>query len=146
MADQERPFRVYTDTSDTASGGVLHQVFEDGIEAPVEYKSKKLTPTEQRYSVRDRELLAVVHALKSWRHYLMGKHFVLYTDHESLQFLSTMKVDGGDMGKRVLHWVEFLQQFDFEVKYIKGENNIADALTRNETAKQEPEQELAEQE
>lgn len=133
MVDPTRPFIVYTDASDVAVGAVLHQVFDDG-EFPVAFKSRKLTATQQRYHARDRELLAVRFALEQWRHYLLGERFTLYTDHQSLQHLDTMDVTGGGREKRLLRWTEYMSDYDMEVKYIKGEQNIADGLTRNDAA------------
>lgn len=133
MFDEQRPIVIFTDASDTAIGAVLHQVFDDS-EAPVAYTSKKLSAAEKNYSVRDRELLAVVYALKHWRHYLMGRKFTVKTDHESLTFLDTMDIAAGGKEKRLARWLEFLQDFEFDVKYVKGEQNVADALSRQETS------------
>lgn len=134
MADERRDFVVCTDASDKAIGCVLMQRFHDG-EHPVEYKSRKLASTEQGYCAREKELLAVIYALNTWRHYLANKKFVLRTDHESLQYLDTMKLTmAGPQGKRLLHWSQLLQEFDMDVQYVKGKDNVADALSRNEAA------------
>ena len=128
MFDPNRQCIVYTDASDTATGAVLNQLFGDG-EAAVAFRSKKLSQTEAKYPVRERELLAVVRALEGWRHYLVGRRFTLYTDHESLIYLQTMSATG-HKAKRLANWLDMLQEFDFEIKYIKGTSNVADALTR----------------
>ena len=135
MVERGRPFVVYTDASDVALGAVLMQDFADGRH-PVAYKSRKLTGPERNYSARDRELAAVVYATKTWRHYLMGRSFLLYTDHESLQYLSTMDITGGGEKKRLARWTEQLQDYNFELRYVKGKDNIADGLTRNDSARE----------
>jgi hypothetical protein len=131
MVDERRPFVVCTDASDRAVASVLLQRFDDG-EHPVAYKSRKLTDTEGRYSARDLELLGVMYALAEWRHYLAGKHFVLRTDHESLQYLDSMSIAGGSRSKRLVAWETDLAEFQFTVEYVKGKDNVADALSRNE--------------
>jgi hypothetical protein len=82
---------------------------------------------EQRYSAYDLELTAVVHALKMWRHYLLGKKFLLLTDHSSL----TNFFNQSSLNARQARWTTFLSEFDFEMKHLKGkENRVADALSR----------------
>ena len=61
----------------------------------------------------------------------MGTTFKIYTDHQSLRYLDTMDINTGNKSKRLARWLEQLQDFDFELHYIKGENNQADGLTRN---------------
>ena len=74
----------------------------------------------------DLELAAIVHALKMWRHYLMGRKFVPMTDHCGLRYL----FDQPKLNARQARWMAFLSEFDFEIKYIKGkENKVADALS-----------------
>ena len=75
-------FTVTTDASGQAVGGVLTQ---EGH--PVAYESRKLRIHELNYPTHDLELLAVVHALKLWRHYLLGRTFELQTDHKSLKWI-----------------------------------------------------------
>ena len=76
----------------------------------------------------DLELVVVIHDLKIWRHYLLGKKFVLMTGHISLNFFFTQP----DLNARQARWLSFLSEFDMEIKHIKGkENKIVDALSRN---------------
>jgi hypothetical protein len=67
----------------------------------------------------DLELLAIVYALKVWRHYLVGRKFELKTDHCGLQHIFTQR----DLNARQRHWSEFLSEYDFEITYIKGTVN-----------------------
>ena len=91
------------------------------------YESRKLKEHEKNYSTHDLELASIVHALKMRRHYLMGRIFELRTDHCGLKYL----FDQPTLNARQARWLEFLCEFDFEIKHIKGkENKVADALSR----------------
>ena len=97
LPDFTKSFLVITNASGQAIGGVLTQ---EG--RPVAYTSRKLRLHELNYPTHDLELLAVIHALKIWRHYLLGRKFELHTDHKSLKWIffttrlkyATAKMDG----------------------------------------------------
>lgn len=78
IADVTKPFEVETDASDYALGGVLLQ---NGH--PIAYESRKLNAAEKRYTVSEKEMLAVVHCLRAWRQYLLGSTFVVKTDNSA---------------------------------------------------------------
>ena len=82
--DISKDFQVYCDASRLGLGGVLMQ---DG--RAVSYASRQLRPHELNYATHDLDLAAVVHALKTWRHYLIGNHCDVYTDHKSLKYVFT---------------------------------------------------------
>jgi hypothetical protein len=82
MPDMEKPFCIYCDASGQGLGCVLMQ---DG--RVVTYVSRQLRKHEVNYLTHDLELADVVHALKIWRHYLMGKRCEIYTDHKSLKYI-----------------------------------------------------------
>jgi hypothetical protein len=84
MPDMEKPFPICCDTSGQGLGCVL---IPDGC--VVAYASQQLRKQEVNYTTLDMELATVVHALKIWRHYLMGKRCELYTDHKSLKYIFT---------------------------------------------------------
>jgi ribonuclease HI len=84
MPDMEKSFSIYYDASSQGLGCVLMQ---DG--RVVAYASRQLRKHEVNYPTHDLELVAVVHALKIWRHYIMGKRCELYTDHKSLKYIFT---------------------------------------------------------
>ena len=88
LADPSREFIVTTDANDFAVGAILSQVWDDG-EHLVAYESRKMNAAEVNYATHERELLAVIHALRTWRHYLLGNHFIVVTDHNSLKYLQT---------------------------------------------------------
>ena len=126
LADPSREFIVTTDASDFAVGAVLSQVWDDG-EHPVAYESRKMNVAELNYATHERELLAVIHSLRTWRHYLLGNHFIVVTDHNSLKYLQTQPT----LSRRQARWSEFLSEFDFEIVYRPGKGNVvADALSR----------------
>jgi hypothetical protein len=118
---------VETNASGFAIGAVLFQTDEHGVSRPVAFTSRKLNPAERNYPTHEQELLAVVHALKTWRFYLDGSHFVVYTDHATLQHFPTQP----KLTRRQARWMELLQEYNFTFKYKKGTDNIVpDALSR----------------
>ena len=121
LPDFSQPFEVVTDASGIAVGGVLTQ---EG--RPVAFTSRKLRIHEKNYPTHDLELLAVIHALKLWRHYLLGRKFRLVTDHKSLKWIFTQPT----LNMRQRRWVE-LQEYDIEIVYRPGKDNaVADSLSR----------------
>jgi hypothetical protein len=122
LPDFGKFFQVEIDASGTAIGVVLSQE-----QRPIAYFSEKLNEAKQKYSSYDKEFYAIVQALKKWKHYLMPKEFVLYTDNHALQFISSQS----KLNQRHAKWVEFLQNFTFVIKHTSGkENKVVDALSR----------------
>jgi hypothetical protein len=77
--------------------------------------------------VHDLDLAAIVHALRMWRHYLMGKKFELRTYHIGLKYIFEQPT----LNAKQTRWLEFLSEYDFDIKHIKGkENKVVDALSR----------------
>ena len=115
-------FKVYTDASLLGLGGVLMQ-----LEKVIAYASRQLRIHEEHYPTHDLELAAVVFALKSWRHYLYGVKFELYTDHKSLKYLFSQK----ELNMRQTRWMELIKDYEFDINYHPGKaNTVADALSR----------------
>ena len=126
IADPKSKYTVATDASDFAIGAVLTQK-EGKDDRPIAFESRKLSPAEVNYATHEKELLAIVHALKTWRPYLEGTQFDVITDHAALRFLKTQP----NLSRRQARWVETLEQYDFEIIYRPGASNVvADALSR----------------
>ena len=123
--DFTRPFEVYTDASQRAIGAILLQDQGRGLQ-PIAYESRKMNDAEQNYPTHEQELLAIVHALRTWRCYLEGSKFKLNTDHLSLKYLATQPT----LSRRQARWMELLQQFDVNIEYRAGKENCADPLSR----------------
>ncbi|KAL2087962.1 hypothetical protein ACEWY4_016790 [Coilia grayii] len=115
-----------TDASNVGIGSVLSQV-QDGEERVLAYGGRRLSTTEQNYCTTRRELLAVVEFATHFRQYLLGRHFVVRTDHSSLQWLIRMKEPEGQLAR----WLENLGEYNFRVKHRPGRHHAnADALSR----------------
>ena len=126
MPNFDKTFEVIVDACGQGVGGILQQEHH-----PIAYESRQLRIHEKNYLTHDLELLAVIHALKKWRHYLLGQTFELVTDHKSLKWIFTQP----ELNMRQRRWVEFLQEFSFEIKFRPGkENQAADALSRRVVA------------
>jgi hypothetical protein len=128
LPDPALPFVVNCDASGYAVGAVLQQDRGSGLQ-PVAFLSKKLTGAESRYPVHEQELLAIITALTSWRHYLSGTAVPVRvrTDHKSLIHFQTQPMISG----RQTRWLETLADYDYVIEYVKGEENgVADALSR----------------
>ncbi|XP_069370624.1 uncharacterized protein [Paralichthys olivaceus] len=126
--DFSLPFTVQTDASGLGLGAVLLQG-EGEDKRPVQYVSRKLFPRETRYSTVEKEALAIKWAIDTLKYYLVGKDFVLETDHRALQWLHRMR----DFNSRITRWHLSLQPYKFTVKYKAGKDNaIADFLSRHD--------------
>lgn len=116
------PYEVHTDASDFAIGGVLMQGGH-----PIAYESRKLNETERRYTVQEKEMTAVIHCLRTWRHYLLGSKFLVKTDNIATSYFQTQK----KLSPKQARWQDFLAEFDYDLEYKPGKTNlVADALSR----------------
>jgi ribonuclease HI len=122
MPDIYKSFDIYCDASKQGLGCVLMQKGH-----VIAYASRQLRKHEQNYPTHDLELAAVVHALKIWRHYLLGHKCQIYTDHKSLKYIFTQN----DLNLRQRRWLELIKDYDMEIHYHPGKANVvADALSR----------------
>jgi hypothetical protein len=122
--DNSKPFEVFCDASGTGLGCVLMQ--EGRV---IAYASRALRPHELNYPTHDLELAVVVHALKIWRHYLMGNRCNIFTDHKSLRYIFTQS----ELNMRQRRWLELINDYDLEVHHHPGKANVvADALSRKD--------------
>ena len=121
LIDVHKPFLVYCDASYIGLGCVLMQ--EGKV---VAYSSRELKVHEKNYPTHDLELAAVVHALKTWRHYLYGQRCDVYTDHKSLKCIFTQS----ELNMRQRRWLELIKDYELEIHYHPGKANVvADALS-----------------
>jgi hypothetical protein len=107
---------------------ILRMDWMKGLTAVLDiaYASRQLRRHEEHYPTHDLELLAVVHALKVWRHYLLGNVVHIYTDHKSLKYLFTQP----DLNMRQRIWLELIKDYELEVHYHPGKASVvADALS-----------------
>lgn len=122
LPDFSATFELHCDTSKLGIGAVLSQ-----NSRPVTFFSEKLAGARGRYSTYDVEFYAVVQAIRHWRHYLIHRDFIIFTDHDALKHLdSQVKVSA-----RHANWIAYLQQFTFTIRHKSGKlNRVADALSR----------------
>lgn len=119
-------FILDTDASDFAIGAVLSQI-QNGEERVIAFGSKTLSKTEKNYCVTDKELLAIRYFTEYYRVYLLGKPFLIRTDHQALKWLLSMK----EPKSRVARWIEALSEFSFTIEHRSGlKHTNADALSR----------------
>jgi hypothetical protein len=114
IVDPNEDFMVFTDASKEVLGGVLNQ---NGF--VICYESRKLKEHEKNYVTHDLELAAIVHALREWRHYLVGRRFKLRTEHNNMKYL----FDQPTLNAKQSRWLDFLCEYDFDIKHIKGKDN-----------------------
>jgi hypothetical protein len=122
IPNMEKLFSIYCDACGQGLGCVLMQ---DGH--VVAYASRQLRKHEEHYPTHDLELGVVVHTLKIWRHYLMGKRCELYMDHKSLKYIFTQS----NLNLRQRRCLELIKDYDHGVNYHHGKANVvADALSQ----------------
>lgn len=115
LPDFCKVFEVDCDASNVGIGAVLSQEGK-----PIASFSEKLTNSGMRYSTYDKEFYAIVRALDHWHHYLISQEFILYSDHEALQFINGQH----KLNRRHARWVEFLQAYTFHIKHKSGKKKI----------------------
>jgi hypothetical protein len=136
-----RPFRIRTDASQFAIGGVLYQdesspgevegeamsPKSQSVERPIAFTGRKLTSAELNYPTQEQEMLAIIHCLNIWRVYLIDGGCTVETDHRSLEKVLTQK----SINRRICRWYDQLADYRIKFCYIPGvTNTVADALSR----------------
>ncbi|GBG59842.1 hypothetical protein CBR_g66645 [Chara braunii] len=127
IADPNLTFVATMDASQNGIGAVLQQDDGDGLR-PLEYYSKRMPSHKVATSTYMCELYAFREALTHWKHYLLGRHFKVYSDHRTLQWIKTQI----DLSPILTRWLHDIDVYNFELKHKKGcYNRVADALSRH---------------
>lgn len=126
--DPKLPIKIYTDASIKGVGAVLKQEDRNGHSKPVAYFSKKLTEPQKKKKAIYLECLAIKEAVKYWQHWLMGKEFIVYSDHKPLENMNIRARTDEELGDLMY----YLSQYNIKIKYNPGKSNQeADSLSRN---------------
>ena len=112
---------------DPSTNGISKVLMQD--ERPIAFESRPIKGKFLHKAIYEKEMLAMLHALKKWRPYLMGRHFKVKMDHDSLKYFLEQRLSSEKQQK----WVTKMLGYDFEIIYKKGKQNVvADALSRND--------------
>ncbi|KAG1136414.1 hypothetical protein G6F37_011734 [Rhizopus arrhizus] len=127
--DMSKAFRIECDASDFAVGAVLLQEDSQGKWRPLAFESKKLSQAEKGYPAQERELLSILHALRTWRCFIDGSEYQVFTDHLPLKYLRSQK----HPTPRLVRWLSEIELYDPEILYKPGkENHVPDLLSRRD--------------
>ena len=121
---------LVTDASDDVAGAVLQQEVDNNIQ-PLGFFSKVFSRIERKYSAFDRELTAIVKALKHFRYFLEGREFTIYTDHKPI--IDALLSEADRDNARQARQLAYVSEYTTDIQHLSGTSNIvADALPRNE--------------
>ena len=121
-------YEIMCDASDYAMGAVIGQRTKNIFKA-IYYASKTFNETQENYSTTEKDMVAMVFSCEKFRPYIFGSHVIIHTNHAAIRYLMAKK----EAKPRLIKWVLLLQEFDLEIKYKKGSDNvIADHLSRLE--------------
>ena len=124
--DETIPFEVETDASEVALAATLNQNGK-----PVAFFSRSLQGSELKHSSIEKEAQAIIEAVRHWRHFLTGRHFILKTDQKSVSYMFDKQHSGKIKNEKFLRWRLELSCFSFDIVYRPGRDNIpADTLSR----------------
>ena len=118
LPNPSQPFALAADASKYTSGALLLQMDSNGEWHPCSYLSQSFSLVEHNYDIYDCELLAIIHTLKTWRHYLHGFPFPVqvFTDHKNLTFFCSSQC----LNCRQAHWLLDLADFDLKLHHVPG--------------------------
>jgi len=123
--DYDYPIYLHTDASTSGIGAVLFQLIDSQFR-PIQFISRSLSETEQRWQIQELESFAIIHAITKLDHFLKGAHFIVHTDHRNLVFIRQSK------SAKIIRWHLFLQEYSFDLSVVIGSDNlIADVLSRS---------------
>ena len=123
----DRPFRIQCDASEYAVGGCLTQVDEGGHERPLGFTSSKLSDTQRRWSILEKEAYAVVFAMRQFDHIVFGSEIQIFTDHDPLQYM----INNSPKCMKLTRWALHLSRYNIRIFHKSGINNTnADCMSR----------------
>ena len=126
--DPNLPIHIYTDASIEGIGAILKQPQNNNDEKPVAYFSRKLKEYQKKKKAVYLECLAIKEAVKFWQHWLLGKKFIVFSDHKPLENMNIKARTDEELGDLTY----YLSQYDFKIIYSPGKYNVeADCLSRN---------------
>ena len=132
--DASKASRVKCDASHSGLGACLEQEVEPNVWAPIAFASRFLNSAEINYSTNELELLAIVWSCEHFRTYLLGKRFIILTDHKAI--ISALNETYGKKSyqSRLSRWADRLIPFDYQIEHIPGSYlGIVDYLSRYPT-------------
>jgi hypothetical protein len=125
--DYKKPFFIQSDASKFGAGGILYQLDENKNQQVISYASWTFDRAQRGYHTSEREFLALIKCVKKWKAFFWGRKISIESDHEALKGVLNLRDPYG----RIARWFALLSQFNFEVKYLKGTENVsADAMSR----------------
>ncbi len=129
MPDPDKPYCIEVNASNYTTGGILAQPGADEQWHPVAYLSQSLLEPKRNYDIHNKELLAIIWALESWRHYLEGaSHPVdIITDYKNLEYFTNLQ----KLRCRQARWALFLTHFNYTLTHKPGTSNHSDPLSRH---------------
>lgn len=123
-----KTFILSTDSSDTCIGATLGHKDESGLILPISYYSKKLVAHQKKWPIHEKELFAIQEAVKAFKHYLYGRHFIVRCDNSAIQSIKKLENPANRLARMIL----YLNDYDFTFEKIPGsENQVADLFSRD---------------
>ena len=127
LPDIGRPYELHTDASGSAVAAALGHRHEGKVERPIAFASQKLSGSQLGWAIIEKEAYAIIWALNRFKNIIYGSHITVHCDHNPLQYIR----ECAPKSAKLLRWALSLQEFDIEVQYTKGsENVVADFLSR----------------
>ena len=123
----DKEFILETDASNMGVGALLYQVGNNGQKQIIKPIAAKFNKSEVNWGITEKEMYAIIWAVKKFEMYLLGRRFKIITDHKAAQWIK----DKADLGNaRIQRWLELLQYSDFTISYRSGDEMYeADALS-----------------
>lgn len=123
----DRDFIIHTGASNDTVAACLSQFDDNSVERPIAFISKKLSETQRRWSVIEKEAYAIVYALDHFDYFIYGMNVILYTEHNPLTYL----IQCAPKSAKLTRWMLGIQRWNLLLKYKDTKSNVvSDCLTR----------------